>query len=208
MKENKIIVQRIPKYYVRSDSAQVMIPFYEDIRIYENDTSLACIRCRYSIKDDFSSINSYLDDKRRHCYPYSNIPLHRGRDGLHKVYKVNQIFNIDTEYWVVVDSDSKYVDSFMDVQYNGYLINMYVLKDSNDCFLVSQYYDLNVYFRYHNCISDFEHKKYTIEEIRGLTPVVIEDINEPKISYALNPNIDRKEIKKAKMKVKELKKSK
>ena len=46
----------------------------------------------------------------------------------------------------------------------------------------------------------------TIEEIKGLSPVKIEETKIPRYSHRLNPNIDRNEIKEAKKLVRSLNK--
>lgn len=73
-------------------------------------------------------------------------------------------------------------------------------------FLVSEYYNLNIYDKNTNSIKGISKRKYTVEEIKYLMSVKIRETNAPRISHLLNPNIDREQIEKSKKLTRKLRK--
>ena len=206
MKEYNLIIQKIPKCYVGEDCVQVMIPFTNSIRIFENDTGIVQnIKCIYFLNDNYNAINTYISDERRNKFPYSNIPLHCSFDRMRKVYYVNQLFDFDVDYWSIVDENVWYTDSNVYSNCAGYLVHNYLVKDNDEVLLVSQYYNITVYNKYNAIQGDLPGKKYTLEEIKGLSLARIQKIrNNPRLSLILNPNIHKEDIKKARRMVRTL----
>lgn len=205
MKEKYLFVEKIPKCFISDDCVQVMIPFTKGITIYDKDSFMGKdIVCRYYVDGSKSAINKYLNDDRRHNFPYCDIPLFCSSYGFKKVYYVNQLFEYDTDYWCFVDHVVKRMEGYKTTFTDGYFVHLYLIKDKEDVLLVSQYYDYNLSNRYNSIKSDF--KKYTVEEIKGLCPARIREAKIPRFSYLLNPNIDKEEIKEAKKLVKSLNK--
>lgn len=197
MKEIYLFVERIPKCFISDDCVQVMIPFTKSITIYDKDTFMwKDIVCRYYTDGSKSAINKYLDDDRRNNFICSNIPLYCSSSGFKKVYYVNQLFEYDTDYWCLVDHFIKDSKEYKMTFNSGYFVHSYLIKDKDDVLLVSQYYDCSVFNRYADSKDDL--LKYTVEEIKGFSPVKIEEFKFPRYSHRLNPNIDKEEIKKLK----------
>lgn len=205
MKEKYLFVEKIPKCFISDDCVQVMIPFTKGITIYDKDSFMGKdIVCRYYVDGSKSAINKYLNDDRRHNFPCSNIPLYCSSNGFKKVYYVNQLFEYDTDYCCLVDHIVKRKEGYKITYTSGYFVHSYLIKDKDDVFLVSQYYDYGLSDSYARYKSDF--KKYTVEEIKGLSPVRIREAKLPRYNHLLNPNIDKEEIKEAKKLVKSLNK--
>lgn len=209
MKDKSLVVQKIPKCYVGEDCIQIMFPFTESIIVCEKEAVLTeeYIRCCYDVNDrNGDVINKYLEDERKNTFPYSNIPVHTSRNGFKKVYYVNQLLNFDEDYYCIVDRELYTEDEGGYECSLGYFIHAYLIKDNDDVLLVSQYYCLDVFDKYDRYKKDLLKSKYTLTEIKGFTPTKIRKSSNPRFGLGLNPNIDKKEIKKAKTLVRSMNK--
>lgn len=134
MKNKNLMVQRVPDYYVFEDHAQVRIPFIGSIKICGSDFFMdSNIICSYNIKNkSVDIVNKYIDDNRKGKFPYSDIPLYASYNGFRKVYYVNQLFDLDKDYWCIVDYDFVKHDIWGEEYQGGYVIHVYLLKDKDD----------------------------------------------------------------------------
>ncbi|MEE0699174.1 MAG: hypothetical protein U0M66_01035 [Bacilli bacterium] len=88
--ENFKIAKRIPSHYVSDDCLQTMFGYGTGRFVLVNPDEV--------IYDNVNNINKYLEDERRHQFPYSTIPTHYGKVLFKKCLFVNQILNFDTPY--------------------------------------------------------------------------------------------------------------
>lgn len=95
MKKDDKIVYAVKDCYVADDCVQIMIPVRDNSTILSQDGILF-----HSEKKNSSVYtNKYLEDERRHQFPYSNIPMHYERKGLFgKLCYVNQVFDFGKPY--------------------------------------------------------------------------------------------------------------
>ena len=209
MKDKNLVVQVIPKSYIGDDCIQIMIPFSSSIILLEKELSLEFehVKCQYLIDkmNRDTTLNKYLEDERRNKFPYSNIPLHVTHKGFRKIYNVNQLLDLDKDYYAIVNGSS-YCGEDGCRHYLGYIMHLYLLRDNEDVLLVSKYYSLDDYDISYDSMVEFQKRKYTLEEIKGLMPTRICASKEPKINTIFNSNIKKKEIEKAKKMVRTLNK--
>lgn len=207
MKNKNLIVQKIPNCYVGENYAQVMIPFTNSILIHVGDSfERDNIICSYNMKDKgIVVVNKYLEDERKNSFPYSDIPLHASYRGIKRTYHVNQLLDFDQDYWCLVDYDVIKDNIWGEEKELGYVMHMYLIKDRDDTFVVSEYYNFNVYDR-GTLINIIPKRKYTVEEVKYLMDVKIKKTNTPKFDYKLNPNIDRKKLEESKNLIRKLSK--
>ena len=208
MKNKNLVVQRVPDYYVFEEYAQIRIPFMSSIKIHDNSFFMASnMICSYNLKDKSVDImNQYIDDDRKEKFPYSDIPLYASYEGFRKVYYVNQLLDLDKDYWGMVDYDFIKENIYGEKYCAGHIIHLYLIKDKEDILFVSEYYDLDVYDKNSNSIKGISKRKYTVEEIKYLMSINIKETNTPRINRLLNPNIDRGQIEESKKLIKKLRK--
>ena len=116
---NKIYIQKINKQYVGDDCVQIMIPFKEDVIMF-NDKGVV-LSCGVNSSKD---VNNYLYDDRRKQFPYSNIPFHQSRVGIfNKVFYINQLLDFEKPYIRLTDS---------------VIIESYAVKDKDEAFVMNK----------------------------------------------------------------------
>lgn len=95
--ENNIKVAKINKRYVGEDCAQIMIPYFTTMTVFDNSEMLFHAK---GIND--VEVNRYLYDERRKQFPYHDIPTHYTKKIFQKkmVY-VNQIYDFDKPYLII-----------------------------------------------------------------------------------------------------------
>lgn len=114
--ESKKIIQRIPAHYVEDDYFQIMLGYQHFMALLDNKSF------KYADWPNMKLINTYIDDKRKDKFPYSNIPLHKQRILFQKYIMVNQILSFERQYLLFSNKSLKYY---------------FALKDGNDALLIS-----------------------------------------------------------------------
>lgn len=119
MKKVNKVVQRIQSHYTGNDCVLVMAPYKDSLTILSQDGI-----SYYQEKDTDFYINKYLNDERRHQFPYSNIPTHDENIDFFKRYHfTNQLFNYQQPYIRVCD---------------GIIIESYAIKENNEALLINE----------------------------------------------------------------------
>jgi len=95
--ENNIKVAKMHKRYVGQDCAQLMIPYFTTMTVFNNSEMLFHAKGINNIE-----VNRYLYDERRKQFPYHDIPTHYTKKLFQKklVY-VNQICDFDKPYLLI-----------------------------------------------------------------------------------------------------------
>ncbi len=94
------IVQRIPSHYVGESCIQIMAPYL----LNKGFTMLNASGITYHYKPNSEFfVNKYLTDDRRIEFPYSQIPIHKGRKGLTKFEYANQLIDFEQVYIEIHD---------------------------------------------------------------------------------------------------------
>ena len=112
------IVQRVNKWNVGDDCAQLMVPYKNAITILDRNGIV------YHHKEGSELlINKYIIDDRRKQFPYYSIPTHYTKffDGVYQY--TNQLFDFEQPYMRIN---------------NGSIIESYVVKDRRDALLISK----------------------------------------------------------------------
>lgn len=95
--ENNMKVAKIHDRYVGENCAQLMIPYFTTMTVFNNSEMLFHA-------DEINNIvlNSYLHDERREQFPYHDIPIHYTKKLFQKkmVY-VNQIYDFNKPYILI-----------------------------------------------------------------------------------------------------------
>lgn len=168
--KQKEFIQRIESHYVGDDCIQVMIPYINDLVISSDDRIIF-----YCKNNDYNYINNYMNDERRHQFPYSDIPIHTSlRYFFIKMTEVNQLLEFDKIYKLERD---------------GHTFYCYVLKDNKEALLITS----------SESLKNSKVFKMKLEELKHLK---VNKTNEPTIMRFLNNGFVNSEIKKAKKLVK------
>ena len=112
------IVQKVNKWYVGDDCAQLMVPYKNAITILDRNGIV------YHHKEGSEVfVNRYITDERRKQFPYHSIPTHYTKffDGVYQ--KTNQLFDFEQPYMRIN---------------NGSIIESYVVKDKSEALLISK----------------------------------------------------------------------
>ncbi len=111
MKKDDKIVYAVKDCYVADDCVQMMVAFKNNSIILSQDGILF-----HSEKNNPSVYtNKYLEDERRHQFPYSNIPMHYERKFLFwKLCYVNSVFDFEKPYILINDSSINVIEAFKD----------------------------------------------------------------------------------------------
>lgn len=119
MKQENELVQRIESHYVGKDCIQVMVPYRNEVTIFNKDELIF-----FRNVSSHTMINKYLEDERREKFPYSNIPTHQSKGFLGgKINFTNQIFDFETPYIRLVD---------------GHVIESFTVRDNNQALLINK----------------------------------------------------------------------
>ena len=86
------IAKKIPTYYVGEDCLQEMIGYRGSLLMLSPDGII------YQDTHAEEKINKYLEDERRHQFPYSNIPTHYQKAPFKKFLFTNQLLNFNIPY--------------------------------------------------------------------------------------------------------------
>ena len=90
--DNIKFAKKIPAHYVGEDCLQEMIGYKGSLLMLSPDEII------YQDTHAEEKINKYLEDERRHQFPYSNIPTHYQRVPFKKFLFTNQLLNFNTPY--------------------------------------------------------------------------------------------------------------
>lgn len=120
--ESKEIIQRIPEHYVEDDYFQIMLGYQHFMALLDNEDF------KYVDWPNMELINTYIDDKRKDKFPYSNIPIHKQRILFKKYNMVNQLLSFETPYLFFSSKCLRYY---------------FALKDGNDGLLISSIPKIN-----------------------------------------------------------------
>lgn len=90
--DNIKIIKRVPSHYVGDDCLQEMVGYKDALMILSPEGVI------YQDTNTENKINEYLNDERRHQFPYSNIPTHYQKVLFKKYLFINQILNFETPY--------------------------------------------------------------------------------------------------------------
>ena len=90
--DNIKFAKKIPAHYVGEDCLQEMIGYRGSLLMLSPDEII------YQDTHAEEKINKYLEDERRHQFPYSNIPTHYQRVPFKKFLFTNQLLNFNTPY--------------------------------------------------------------------------------------------------------------
>jgi hypothetical protein len=86
------IAKRIPAHYVGEDCLQEMIGYRGSLLMLSPEEII------YQDTHAEEKINKYLEDERRHQFPYSNIPTHYQRAPFKKFLFTNQLLDFNVPY--------------------------------------------------------------------------------------------------------------
>lgn len=95
-----------------------MIPYKNTITIFDKNDILLHLK-----KGSSSYINKYIEDERRHQFPYSNIPMHCCRVGGKKINYINHLMDFEEPYVRISDE---------------YILQSFAIKDGNEALLINQ----------------------------------------------------------------------
>ena len=86
------VAKKIPSHYVSEDCLQEMIGYKGSLLILSPEGII------YQDTHAKEKINKYLEDERRHQFPFSNIPTHYQRAPFTKYLFTNQLLNFNVPY--------------------------------------------------------------------------------------------------------------
>ncbi len=97
MIKNGEYVRKIDERLVKKNCVQIMEAFDNDLTIISKDGLLFH-------HSNVGQVNEYINDYRKHKFPYSNIPMHHSFSVLHgKFTYVNQLFDYNKSYFIFKD---------------------------------------------------------------------------------------------------------
>lgn len=99
------IIQKIDKKYVGSDCVQVMFKHNHGLVIIKDKQIVFC-DLPHDSTNEFGYINKYLQDDRRHQFPYSDLPEHNEVIEADLYVVVNQLLEYDSIY-TIMRADNK-----------------------------------------------------------------------------------------------------
>lgn len=114
--ESDKIIQRIPKHYVEDDYFQIILGYQHFMVLLDSEDF------KYVDWPKMELINTYIDDKRKDIFPYSNIPIHKKSILFKKYNMVNQLLSFETPYLMFSSECLRYY---------------FALKDGNDGLVIS-----------------------------------------------------------------------
>lgn len=114
--EKKQIVQRIPEYYVEDDYFQIMLGYQYLMALLGKE------HFKYLDWPNMELINTYINDKRKDIFPYSNIPIHKKRILFKKYNMINQLLSFERPYLSFSNEGITYY---------------FALKDGNEALLIT-----------------------------------------------------------------------
>lgn len=113
-------IQRIPSHYVGETCIQTMLPHLKNSITILNSDGMT-----YHYKpNSHLFINKYISDKRKHEFPYSQIPNHKSRVGFKKVEYINQLLDYGRVYIQISD---------------GMIVEHFTIKDGDEALLATKY---------------------------------------------------------------------
>lgn len=101
-----MLIQDIEKKYVADDCVQVMFRYKNWLGIKKDGKDIVYFHDRLE-REPGNYINKYMEDERRHQFPFSDIPMHTERIRFSKYITVNQILEYDTIYTIVRELDNE-----------------------------------------------------------------------------------------------------
>lgn len=112
------IVRKIEECYVGEDCVQVELPYVETLSVFSKEGMLF-----HDEGDADFYVNQYMEEERRHQFPYSNIPIvHTKKYGQEMTY-INQLFQFNQSYLIVQDQKIK---------------ECYVVKDTKNAYMLTR----------------------------------------------------------------------
>ena len=128
------IIQRIEEKYVGSNCVQVMFKHNHGLCIIKDKR---IIFCDLPYSAEYGYINKYLQDDRRHQFPYSDVPEHNEviEEDLYVV--VNQLLEYDSIYTIIRSDNKNNVSS---------MVYCKVAKDEDDAIIVQSIDENSPYF--------------------------------------------------------------
>ena len=171
--ESKKIIQRIPAHYVEDDYFQIMLGYQHFMALLDNKSF------KYADWPNMELINTYIDDKRKDKFPYSNIPIHKQRILFQKYIMVNQILSFERQYLLFFFFFLKYY---------------FALKDGNDALLISSTPKINAdkhkeIFMTHNELAEllkFKERQFILDGDEWCNGLQLREQNELLEFYKIN----------------------
>ena len=115
------MIQQIDNKYVNDNYLQIMLDYQKYLLLIGNKKMMFYNNTQKQPCEEYT--NSYLNDKRRFEFPFSNIPEHTERIYLKKYSCVNQILELDIPYILVSD---------------GHIVKMTAFKTNNKTYIHSK----------------------------------------------------------------------
>ena len=101
MKKYDEMLQEVDNKYVKNNYLQIMLNYKKYLLLIGNKKMMYYNNTKQQPCEEYT--NSYLNDKRRFEFPFSNIPEHKQRIYLKKYSSTNQILELDTPYILIID---------------------------------------------------------------------------------------------------------
>ncbi len=171
--KNNARIQKINRQYVGEDCVQLMFLYNKKLCIKTGEKILF-----YDDDESNRYENCYVNDLRRHQFPYSTIPIHTEMMDGDKYTSINQILEFDTIYEVIRQEDSE-----------PFIVYCKVVRDYDEAIVI-------------NALDLTREFSMNFEELKALS---FTKTKEPKFRRWLNREIDQEEVKQQKNKMKVLK---